>query len=881
MYGSRLVWMVGLLLVAAAIRFYQLPTQSIWFDEGWSAYAALQPDVLAAAAADSTNPPLYYMSLNLAVRYLGASEFALRWVSSAFGLVGIALGVQLARQCFGAGAMIWAGFLLALNPLLWWAAQEARMYTLLALLVTLAALGWQRWMTRQRWQALVMLLLAELALLYSHNTGPIIVLWLNAVTLLAFGLFTLLGKRPRWQVAVQWLIGQCIVGLLWWPYFQARFLLLQEANSAVATMSAVYPADLWQALWAGSWSLVMLRQEPLFPVITLVLFVLTVMVIPWRNAHARWLILHTGVLVGGLWLGLTVLGNDLHGRYLVMIAPLPLIALAGTATPTGHRLRRWATSGFRLLLVLMALTFILVLHWNTTSPAYQHDDARGMVAHYARTLTADDSVLMWSYADRYELAYYWDRLGVQAQRITLPEGADLETITPLLPRSGNVARNIWFTQRADFRGMLGCVLADGTRQPPELTAVYGMHSETYIQPALDLPYSFTPVALEVAEFAQVSGIRALPAQFPQEALCVPITLRLTQPIAVDLKAVLSLIDAQGHEVARADAVFADRIQRLSSQLPVGSEVTAYPILRPLYGTAPGSYTLHLRIYDEVQELSGYPLRSAADPHARLEQAVDNVELLPGGTWGDMQAYDLPAMIVDLAVEPNLRLRVHDAQGGTLRNGDHLKVDLLWEGTGELPDIRLSGADWEVTLSAPVAPRDDVFREWRSVQIPLEAAAGEARLLLGDTLLATYTLESIPMLTAAPEVAVMINQAVGSVGTLVGYSLESPTFDPANPINVTLVWQAEESTASAYTVFVQLVTPDGQVLAQSDAQPASGSRPTSGWRNGEYIVDSHSLRWNASTMPEQARLIAGLYDAQTFERVLVVPGQDYVVLATVP
>jgi hypothetical protein len=35
------------------------------------------------------------------------------------------------------------------------------------------------------------------------------------------------------------------------------------------------------------------------------------------------------------------------------------------------------------------------------------------------------------------------------------------------------------------------------------------------------------------------------------------------------------------------------------------------------------------------------------------------------------------------------------------------------------------------------------------------------------------------------------------------------------------------------------------------------------------------------MPEQARLIAGLYDAQTFERVLVVPGQDYVVLATVP
>jgi 4-amino-4-deoxy-L-arabinose transferase-like glycosyltransferase len=874
----RLGWGVLVLLLAAAARFYQLPSQSIWFDEGWSAFAAIQPNVFAAAAADSTNPPLYYMSLNLAVRYLGENELALRWVSSAFGFIGIALGMQFARQCWGERACIAAGLLLALNPLLWWAAQEARMYTLLALLVTLAALGWQRWITRWRWQALLLILLAELALLYSHNTGPVIVLWLNAVTFLAFTLSALRGKRPPRNVLIHWFIGQSIVGVLWWPYFQARFLLLQEANSAITAVTAIHPADVWQALWAGSWRVVTLRAEPLLPILTLLLFILILLIIPWRSSPARWLILHTLLLLGGLWLGLTVLGNDLHGRYLVMIAPLPLIALSGAALQSGGL---WKTLGLRVLLIATALTFMLAVHWNTTNPAYQHDDARGMVAHYAQTLTAADSVVMWSYADRYELAYYWDRLGVQAERITLPEGADLDAITPLLPTDGNVARNIWFTQRADFRGMLGCVLADGTRQPPQLTAVYGMHSETYIQPTLNLPYRVDPLTIQVGGLAQITGIRALPAYTPQQALCVPIQMTLTQPMPVDLKAVLSLMDSNGQEVARADAVFADRIQRLTSQLTPGAAVTAYPVLRPLYGTAPGTYRLHLRVYDEVQAISGYALSSVAEPQIRLEQVVGVVELLPGGTWSDMALREVPAVPVDAVVEPTLRLLGHDAQGGTLRNGDSLQVQLLWEGTGDLLDLHLRGADWDVTLPAPQSPRDDAFREWRSVQVPLEATAGEARLLLGETVLAVYTIENIPLLTTAPEVAVPIQQAVGTVGTVIGYTLDNAPLDPAQPITITLVWRAEAASSQAYTVFVQLVTPDGQVLAQSDSQPAVGSRPTTGWRMGEYIVDQHSLRWNVSALPESTQLIAGLYDAQTFERVGVAGGEDYVLLGTLP
>ncbi len=141
-------YVIIVLLLATAFRLYQIQTQSIWFDEGWSAYSAIQPDLQAAIDSDKTNPPLYYVIVNIAARGFGDSEFALRWISLAFGLVGIALAYQLGKKLFNANAGLMAAFLTAFSPLLWWAAQEARMYTLLALLVTLCALAWHNLIPR-------------------------------------------------------------------------------------------------------------------------------------------------------------------------------------------------------------------------------------------------------------------------------------------------------------------------------------------------------------------------------------------------------------------------------------------------------------------------------------------------------------------------------------------------------------------------------------------------------------------------------------------------------------------------------------------------------------------------------------------------------------
>ena len=44
-----------LILFAWTTRLYHIDSQSIWFDEGWSAYAAVQPTLRDAVEADPTN----------------------------------------------------------------------------------------------------------------------------------------------------------------------------------------------------------------------------------------------------------------------------------------------------------------------------------------------------------------------------------------------------------------------------------------------------------------------------------------------------------------------------------------------------------------------------------------------------------------------------------------------------------------------------------------------------------------------------------------------------------------------------------------------------------------------------------------------------------
>ncbi|MBC7223368.1 MAG: glycosyltransferase family 39 protein, partial [Anaerolineae bacterium] len=145
--GAWAAALLVLCLLALALRVHRLEAQSLWYDEGVTAYlTTLSLPDLTAWTADDIQPPLYYYAVWLWVRLAGTGEFALRFPSVLAGMLAVPCLAWVGRRVAGSRrAGLVAGLLVAVSPLHLWYAQEARNYTWVTLLC-LAASGllWAR-----------------------------------------------------------------------------------------------------------------------------------------------------------------------------------------------------------------------------------------------------------------------------------------------------------------------------------------------------------------------------------------------------------------------------------------------------------------------------------------------------------------------------------------------------------------------------------------------------------------------------------------------------------------------------------------------------------------------------------------------------------------
>jgi hypothetical protein len=97
------------------------------------------------------------------------------------------------------------------------------------------------------------------------------------------------------------------------------------------------------------------------------------------------------------------------------------------------------------------------------------------------------------------------------------------------------------------------------------------------------------------------------------------------------------------------------------------------------------------------------------------------------------------------------------------------------------------------------------------------------------------------------------------------------------VTVQVLWHATQVQQQDYTVFAQLLSRDGQLLAQVDQHPQGGRHPTSTWQSGDVISDTYTL---PPTTAPWGRLIIGLYDPQQQRLTLQgeQAGADFFVLA---
>lgn len=124
------------LAVFITITLINAPRASIWFDEAFSAYIAQFSfwDIARYTATD-VHPPFYYWLLKIWSNLFGTTELAYRSLSIVFGVATATVAFFLSRKLFGRKVAWTALLFIVLSPMLIRYSDEARMYTLAALIV--------------------------------------------------------------------------------------------------------------------------------------------------------------------------------------------------------------------------------------------------------------------------------------------------------------------------------------------------------------------------------------------------------------------------------------------------------------------------------------------------------------------------------------------------------------------------------------------------------------------------------------------------------------------------------------------------------------------------------------------------------------------------
>ena len=130
----------------------------------------------------------------------------------------------------------------------------------------------------------------------------------------------------------------------------------------------------------------------------------------------------------------------------------------------------------------------------------------------------------------------------------------------------------------------------------------------------------------------------------------------------------------------------------------------------------------------------------------------------------------------------------------------------------------------------------------------------------------------------PEVSQPLEVEFGQELALEGYELSSAVLQPDGELEVSLLWRALEAPRTTYTVFLHLIGPDEERVAQRDELLLGGYYQPTVWPQDQAVIDRHVLALPADLAPGRYRLEMGLYSPEDQENILPsAEGQDRVVL----
>ncbi|MEP7290644.1 MAG: hypothetical protein ABI835_02625, partial [Chloroflexota bacterium] len=185
---------------------------------------------------------------------------------------------------------------------------------------------------------------------------------------------------------------------------------------------------------------------------------------------------------------------------------------------------------------------------------------------------------------------------------------------------------------------------------------------------------------------------------------------------------------------------------------------------------------------------------------------------------------------------------------------------VYPGSGTLATSDLAaGYAWRNPLAIPV-PSNAYAPSTLSVEIGWYDLKTGERLALPDGS-ETYVVGTVELQPRTSDLGVpnSLNLNFDNQIELIGYHLTTLAPAAGESVDLTLYWRALQPIPADYVVFAHIVDPrTTAIYAGSDAMPANGSAPTSGWQPGAIITDTHTLTVNPDAPPGIYEVEIGLY-----------------------
>ncbi|MEM4724622.1 MAG: glycosyltransferase family 39 protein [Candidatus Hadarchaeum sp.] len=399
---TRVGLLVLIVLLGFAWRFVGLAKESIWLDEVTSLIIARMDlrSEIAWAAAD-IHPPLYYFALH-AWLPAGETEFSLRALSAAFGVLAIAILYAFGRELFGPQTPLLAALLLALSPLHIWYSQEARMYSMVATLSLFSSYFLLLALRRGQMRYWLGYILTAALALYTHYFALFVLLFQNVFAF--YWLWRGNCAKDQWS---KWLAAGLAIGVLflpWLPIFYRQVVARGGGwvEKAIGKPSVRILFDTWLSFNIGP-------DGKLYPVLlrrlAYILFgaagIIAFAELFWgfvsREAKRGFVNIYNAYREGLILCLLYSVFPLLTIWLLAQVTPMYALRYLSPFLPPyylfvayGIRAVKW--SWIRVAVILSLVLILLVGNWNAWHTE-QRDDWRGIAAYVLAQAQPGDVVL--------------------------------------------------------------------------------------------------------------------------------------------------------------------------------------------------------------------------------------------------------------------------------------------------------------------------------------------------------------------------------------------------------------------------------------------------------------------------------------------------------